>query len=168
MNCALCEERLSDYLENTLRPDERQAVDLHLRSCPGCEALMRNMVDIMEWGRAFPEFQPPPWLATRILAKTPRRERETWLDTLVGMGRWLIEPRTAMALFTATLVLSWMGNTLGIVPVATTVARDPAAIYYGAGNLLNRAYDEAVRRYYRTPLVIQIQSQIDRLTESSS
>jgi len=167
MTCAYCEEQMSDYLENALGAAERGAVEVHLQACNACNELLAGMTEVLEWGRTFPVYEPPAWLAARILANTPRVARETWVDTFVSIGRWIIEPRTAMAIFTATLVLGWMGSLAGISPNWGTVVRDPAAIYYGAQALVNRAYDEAVRAYYRSPLVTEIQSRIEELREIS-
>jgi hypothetical protein len=168
MNCAHCEEQMSDYLENALAANQRGAVELHLQSCHSCTELLAGMTEVLAWAKTFPVYEAPPWLPTRIIANTPRIERESWLDTITSAGRWIIEPRTAMGLFTATLVLSWLGGLAGISPAnLTTVVRDPAAIYYGAQGLINRAYDEAVRSYYRSGVVTQIQTRIEQLREIS-
>jgi anti-sigma factor RsiW len=167
MNCLGCEEKLSDYLENALHAGERRAVDLHLQVCGDCRRLLAGMSEIIQWGRDFPVHSAPAWLATRILANTPRVERETWLDTLAALGRWILEPRTALSVFTATVVIGWMGNVAGISPRWSAVVEDPAAIYYDAGAFLNRAYDRAVRTYHNAPLVTEIQSRIEQLRETS-
>ena len=167
MNCIHCEERLSDYLENSLRPAEHSAVGLHLQSCAACSELLAGMTEVLSWGRTFPVYEAPAWLPMRIIANTPRIARESWLDTLASVWKWMFEPRTAMAVFTATLVLGWLGNLAGISPDWTDVVRNPAAIYYGAQGAMNRAYDGAVRRYYRSPLVTEIQNRIEQLREIS-
>ena len=167
MDCLQCEERMSDYLENALGVAERGSVELHLGSCNACSELLAGMTEVLVWGKTYPIYETPSWLTTRILAQTPRVTRETWVDTLVAVGRWIIEPRTAMAVFTATLVLGWLGNIAGISPNWAEVVRDPAGIYYGAETLVNRTYAQAVRTYYRSPLVTQIQSRIEQLREIS-
>jgi hypothetical protein len=151
---------MSDFLENALNADERGVIELHLRSCNACSELLDGMTQVVAWGKSFPSYTAPAWLANRILANTPRIERETWLDTLAAMWKMLTEPRTAMAIFTAVMVIGWMGNLLNISFNPVTVMRNPAVIYYGAGDLVNRAYDQAIRSYYRSPLVIRIQTQI--------
>ena len=108
MSCSYCEERISDYLENALSAAERAVVESHLRSCNACSELVVGIKEVVEWGPTFPVYEPPAWLAARILVNTPHVARETWLDTLVSIGRWFVEPRIAMAIFTATLVLGWM------------------------------------------------------------
>ena len=170
MNCMHCEERMSDYLENTLGVADRAAVDQHLRSCAACGELLACMTEVLAWGKAFPVYEAPAWLAPRaiaIAANTPRVVRENWLDTIASIGKWIIEPRTAMAVFTATLVLSWMGSLAGISPDWAKVVRNPAAIYYGAQGAANHAYDEAVRKVYRSPLVSEIETRIEQLREIS-
>ena len=94
MTCTYCEERMSDYLENALGAADREAMELHLRSCNACNELLAGMTDVLKWGRTFPVYEPPVWLASRILANTPRLARETWVDTLVSIGRWIIERQT--------------------------------------------------------------------------
>ena len=161
MNCTLCEERLSDYLDNTLASSERQTLEMHLRGCGPCAELLSGMRDVVAWGASFPAYQPPPWLATRIIANTPHVVRETWLDTLAAVGRWFIEPRTAIGLLTAVLMIGWIGSR---APVSAAewgaLVRNPSAIYY-------QVYDEAIRTFYRTPLVTEIRAQLERLREIS-
>ena len=103
----------------------------------------------------------------RIIANTPRLARESWTDILTAAWKWIIDPRAAMGVFTAVLVLGWLGNLAGISPDWGAVVRDPSAIYYGAQGAMNRAYDEAIRAYYRSPLVTQIQSRIEQFREIS-
>ena len=167
MTCTHCEERLSDYLENALSAADRAAVELHFQSCAACSDLLAGMTRVLAWGKGFPVHEAPAWLATRIIANTPRVARESWADTIGSVWKWIVEPRTAMAVFTATLVLGWLGSIAGISPNWTTVVRNPTSIYYGAQGAMNHAYDEAVRRYYRSPLVTEIQTRIEQLREIS-
>ena len=167
VTCAGCEERMSDYLESTLSAGERSAVGSHLRACSACGELLAGMSEVLTWGKTFPVHEAPAWLPMRIIANTPRTARESWLDTIASVAKWIIEPRTAMAFFTAALVLGWMGNLAGISPNWAAVVRNPTAIYYGAQGAMNRAYDEAIRRYYRSPLLTEIQTRIDQLREIS-
>jgi anti-sigma factor RsiW len=167
MNCQHCEERMSDYLEGALSANERDALDLHLQSCSGCSELLAGMREVLAWGRRFPVHEPPSWLPARIVANTPRRARESWTDTVGALWKWIVDPRAAMGLFTATLVLGWLGSLAGVSPQWTTVVRNPAAIYYEAQGAVSRAYDEAVRRYYRSQLVNELKTRIEQLREIS-
>jgi predicted anti-sigma-YlaC factor YlaD len=166
-NCTRCEEMMSDYLEGLLSPTDRHAFDLHLESCSACSELLAGMGHVLEWGKTFTVYEAPAWLPSRIIANTPRVERERWIDTIAAVGKWVLNPRAAMGVFTATLVLSWMSSLAGFSPDWTTVVRNPAAIYYEAQGAVNRAYDEAVRRYYRSPLLTEIKTRIEQLREIS-
>jgi hypothetical protein len=92
---------------------------------------------------------------------------ESWIDTIAAAWRWVADPRAAVGVFTATLVLGWLGSLAGISPSMTTVVRNPTAIYYEAQGAMNRAYDEAIRTYYRSPLVNEIKTRIEQLREIS-
>jgi anti-sigma factor RsiW len=168
MTCAHCEELLSDYLEGVLDASARERIGLHLRSCPECALVAAGMREVIGVGKHLTDYAPPQWLAARILAATPRVVRETWRDTLASLARWIAEPRVALMILTASLVLGWMGSLAGVSPSGVGRAvQDPTILYYEAGTRLNRAYGNAVRTYYSMPLVTQIQSQIDRIRESS-
>ena len=167
MNCTYCQILMSDYLENALSAADRAAAELHLQSCAACSELLAGMTEVLAWGKTFPVHEAPAWLAPRIVANTPRLVRESWIDTIASIWKWVVEPRTAMAVFTATLVLGWMGSLAGISPDWSSVVRNPAVIYYGAQGAANRAYDEAVRKVYRSPLVSEIQTRIEQLREIS-
>jgi hypothetical protein len=156
MTCEQCEERMSDYIENTLAVSERESVAVHLRSCAACTSLLASMNDVVSWASSFPSYEAPSWLPTRILANTPVIARERWVDTIASIGRWLIEPRTAMAIFTSVVVFGWLGSIAGISPDWGTVIRDPRATYH-----------QVVRAAFRSPLVTEIQSQIEQLREIS-
>jgi anti-sigma factor RsiW len=167
VSCAFCEERMSDYLEGTLSQQDRRSLDFHLETCSPCSALLSGMRDVLEWGKSFPVHQSPAWLPTRIVANTPRVARERWIDTIAVAWKWIFDPRAAMGVFTATLVFAWLANLAGISPNWAAVVRNPTAIYYETQGAVNRAYDEAIRTYYRSPLVIGIKTRIEQLREIS-
>jgi hypothetical protein len=148
---------MSDYLEQALAVEERRIVDAHFESCTACRELLTGIAEVMQWGKSFPVQTAPPWLSTRIVANTPRVVRVTFRDLVLSGWRALSEPRFALGVFTATLVLGWMGSTAGI---SMDVVRNPTAIYHNVEGWMNRAYGDAVRNYYRSPLVNEIQCQI--------
>ena len=118
--------------------------------------LLAAMTEITRELKFFPIHAAPPWLPVRILSNTPVIARERWSDTLGAIGRWIVEPRTAIGIFTATLVIGWLGSVAGLSPNWGEIARDPSTVYY-----------QAVRAYYRSPLAARIQSQIEQFMEMS-
>ena len=153
--CAECEEKLSEYLEGTLRADERMAVLLHLKSCKSCDELRAGIAQMVEVVREFPVYAPPAWLATRIVANTPPA-RSSLRGRLATLWQSLGEPRTALAIFTAAIVMGWIGG--------GTVRE---AVYNRAEGVVSCAYDRAIRSYYRSPVVIEIHSKLNELLETS-
>jgi hypothetical protein len=151
---------MSDYLENTLDASSRSLVESHLNSCSACTELLASMSEVLDWSAHFQVFEAPAWLPARIIANTPARVvQETWLDTLAAVGRWLIEPRTAMGLLTTILMIGMMIGRLG-TPDVGSIVRDPMSVCYNA-------YDEVVRTFYHAPVVTEIQTEIAELREIS-
>ena len=165
MNCEYCEERISDYLEHALSASERAELDLHFQSCAACSALLADVRKLIE--HTFPAHAAPEWLVQRIVANTPYVVRETWGDTLRTAWRWLTEPRTAMAVFTATLVLAWLGGEAGISRQTIEDLRSPSVGVDEAQGLLSGAYNAAIRAYYQSSVVATIQCRIEQLRERS-
>jgi predicted anti-sigma-YlaC factor YlaD len=171
MNCAKCEDLLSEYLENALDALDRASVESHLQSCSACAELLAGVRGVIQWGKEFSAPQPSPWLSSRILASTPQVIRITWRDWVFGTWKKISEPRFALALLTSTLVLGWMGNMVGISAPDIATLRHPSAIYYRIEGWANRVYGDAVRSYYSSPLVnaiqCQIHSRIEQFRENS-
>src|SRR5216684_8865643 len=159
MNCTQCEERMSDYLEDTLSASDRNLIELHIESCSACEELLAGMRELLVWTKSFPVYDAPAWLPVRIVANTPRIARESWIETLRLAWKWITEPRTAMAVFTATMVLGWLGSLAGISPDWAAIVRNPTAIYYQGQAAVSCAYNGAVRAYYQSPLAAEIEAQ---------
>jgi predicted anti-sigma-YlaC factor YlaD len=155
-NCTECEERMSDYLERTLENNVRLAVDAHLRSCGNCSELFAGIASVVEAGKSFPVHDPPLWMASRIVANTSAPERKTFRDAMAALWRSLGEPRTALAIFTATVVIGW---------VSGGTVRE--AIFNKAESVMSCTYDRAIRSYYRSPVIIEIHSRFDQLMENS-
>jgi anti-sigma factor RsiW len=155
LHCTQCEEKLSDYIERSLSEAERGDVDLHLRSCPSCNELVSGMMHVIAAGRDFPMYAPPEWLASRIVANTPPA-RPTLRGRLDTLWQSLGEPRTALAIFTAAIVIGWIGG--------RTVRE---AVFNRAESAVSCAYDHAIRSYYRSPVIIELHAKIDQLMENS-
>ncbi len=155
LNCADCEEKLSDYIELSLGEVERTAVEVHLHSCRSCEELVSGMMQVIAAGRDFPVYSAPAWLATRIIANTPPA-LPSFRGRLTSFWQSLGEPRTALAIFTAAIVMGWLGG--------GTVRE---AVFNRAEGVVSCAYDHAIRSYYRSPVVIEIHSRLDQLMENS-
>ena len=102
--CAAIESKLIAYLDGRARPDERHAVESHLKTCDGCRARVEGFNAVWNALDDLPEISPSPAfdasLRARIAAEpAPRR-----------FWDWLPSPRLAFAV-TALAVLSiWLGS----------------------------------------------------------
>ena len=133
-------ERLSEYLDDELSPEERAALEGHLRGCVACGAVLADLKRIVVRARGLedrlPEHDLWPGIAARIGAssgETPvidlarARARRRWsfslpqlaaaavaLMTLSGATVWLLHPAPPAAVATG--------------PAATVPAPAPAAV----------------------------------------
>jgi len=111
-------DRLSDYLDGELPPDERAALEAHLRQCVACGAVLADLKRIVARARGLEERLPErdlwPGIAKRIgvgsgeapavdLAAARARRRVSFslpqlvaasvaLMTLSGAAAWLLHP----------------------------------------------------------------------------
>jgi anti-sigma factor RsiW len=166
MNCAQWERSISDYIEDGLGEPDRAALETHLASCAPCRELEESLREILAWGAGFPVHEAPSWLAARIVARTPAVVRERWRDTFLGAWLWLAQPRGAMTVFTAVLVLGWTLDVTG--QDLSRVVRDPASAYYAAEGIAYRAWDEAVRTFYGSAIITEIYCRIEQWREIAS
>ena len=150
MNCLQCEECLSEYVENTLGADTRRELDAHLHTCQSCRELLGVFTQLIDTGKTLPTYEPPPWLAARIVANSAAAQRRSLREICASVWRSLGEPRTALAIFTAAVVLGWMGG---------SSVRE--AIFDRAEGAISCAYDRAIRGYYHSPVIMEIHSKIE-------
>ena len=126
-------ERLSEYLDDELTPDERAAVEGHLRHCVTCGAALADLKRIVVRARSL-EDRPPardlwPAIAARIGASPATADR----PDVVAIGaarrrRWSFSLPELAAAGIALMALSG-GAAWLLHPVTSTVvvARAPAA-----------------------------------------
>ena len=76
-NCTLTEERLSDFLEGTLLPEEAAAFSAHSAGCANCTKLVAQVSELVSRMQQAPPVEAPPLLAGKILEATlgPRKQR---------------------------------------------------------------------------------------------
>jgi anti-sigma factor RsiW len=75
MTCERPQELFTAYLEGTLDPALRRAVEDHLAACPACEALMVTLRKVEETLADWPELEPSPALLARLNAIPTTRKK---------------------------------------------------------------------------------------------
>ena len=105
MNCAEFEISLADYVDDTLGPAERTAIDQHASSCRRCQELLADVLGAVSVLSRAGEVTPPPELITRIAYAAPigrirePLERQGFLSRLTSRFlQPLLQPRLAMSM----------------------------------------------------------------------
>jgi hypothetical protein len=147
-------ERLSEYLDGDLRPDEREILALHLRECSECAATLADLRRIAGRARALTDRDPAadlwPGIAARIGVTTPsagtpvvpltRRTGRRWSFTLPELVAAGI---TLMVLSGGAVLMARPGAApLAVAPAPTP----PAAVVSMTASQRSRrgGYDDAV------------------------
>jgi anti-sigma factor RsiW len=123
-------DRLSEYLDDELPPDERAALETHLRGCVACGAVLADLKRIVVRARgledALPERDLWPGIAVRIGASTGEapvvglaraRARRRWAFSLPQLAA------AAIALMTVSGGTVWLMRPAASMPVASRPAR---------------------------------------------
>ena len=99
MNHSRAHDLLSAYLEHDLGDAERAELDTHLAACATCVddlAILRGTIDLL---RRLPDPEPPPFLATRVMARIAAGESRSplWRRWLEQLGAPLVAAPLALA-----------------------------------------------------------------------
>jgi len=114
-NCAFTEERLSDFLDQTLTAEEREACAAHAASCASCSELLARVGELTSRMHALEELPEPNFLARRIIHSTQsaqRARREFW-----GWSGWLgliWQPRFAIGFATVAATVMILAHAAGV------------------------------------------------------
>ncbi len=71
MTCAEFEILLCGYVDGTLRPEEKTALEEHLSGCAACTQLADDVTGVTAFFERVPQPEPPAELMTRILHHAP-------------------------------------------------------------------------------------------------
>jgi len=75
---------LPAYCSGDLSPSEQAQVRDHLASCPACRGEVAELETVLRLLRTTPQVEPPPWLATRVMARVREQgsPQSSWLRRL--------------------------------------------------------------------------------------
>jgi hypothetical protein len=155
MNCDKMENRLHDYVDGVLAPQERQEVERHLEVCADCRAEMQFLQALRQQVASLPQnLEPPRNLWPEIAARIEPQKRlwEVWLAELrtrkngaashfknffwgdaVSIGKWLAwGMRGAMAVAVLVLLVGGIWLLIKTQQTSWGVARLAGAPQIGA------------------------------------
>jgi hypothetical protein len=76
MECGNVRERLSEYIDNMLSPEDRVRIEEHLKSCAGCSAQLSDLKRTTHHINAMRDVEPPAWMTQKIMAKVREEGRK--------------------------------------------------------------------------------------------
>ena len=140
-------DRLSEYIDEELTPDERAQLEAHLESCAECALTLEELRGVVEHARALPARPPADDLWPRIEPRVLGDPRSTVVPFQVrAMRRFSFTLPQLVAAGLALMVMSgggvWVlqhgGRATSLPPV---VAADPSVV---PAALSDPRYDEAI------------------------
>ncbi|MBP1608543.1 MAG: hypothetical protein H6Q04_778 [Acidobacteria bacterium] len=152
MNCAGCEEKLSEYLEQALPEPEGRDIDRHLEDCAKCSALLEEMKSMLAVSRNFPDEELDDRLLEKILLRTSGqpRKRHFWEELRHFSPGTLLTPRFASGAVLATLFLVLLANL--VFPRTSTMAAvlSPQQIFRQLDIGVQQIYGKGLQAYDAT------------------
>ncbi len=178
MNCADIEILLADYVDGTLRGQEKSAVEEHLASCAECAELARDAAGAVSFMERAATVEAPPELVTRILFELtdgPSRSevKPSWAKRLFGglFGKWLepvLQPRFTMGLAMTILSFAMLGRLSGIeVRQLKPSDLDPVKVWAAAEDRVSRTWERTMKYYENLRVVFEIRTKLQEWTEQA-
>jgi Putative zinc-finger len=164
-NCTRTEERLSDFLDGTLTPEESAAISAHAASCADCTRLIAQVRGVVNMMQQAPPLELPAQLERKILDATlgpqkPEAESQGWLGWLSVL--W--QPRFAMGIVTvaASFVIVFHAAT------APGSNLNPVNLLRGANRQAHLTYARGAKMVNNLRVVYEIESRMSPPPESLS
>jgi hypothetical protein len=166
-NCALTEERLSDFLDGALVPEEATAFSAHSAGCANCTKLVAQVSELVSRMQQAPPMEAPPLLAGKILEATLGSRKQESVSP--GWFRWLPviwQPRFAMGIVTvaASFVIVFHAASSS----ASRTSLNPLHLVRDANRQVHLAYARGAKFVNDLRVVYEIQSRLSSQPESMS
>jgi anti-sigma factor RsiW len=170
MNCSDLETLLCDYVDGTLEPGRKAAVERHLAQCPACAEMAGDSAAAVAFMERAAEVEPPPELVNRILfdladkrERTPERRRGV-LAALKHLLGPVLQPRFAMGMAMTILSFSMLARFAGINVRQLSVADlDPVKVWQAVDERVYRGYKRVAKFYEGLRFVYEIRSRLAEL-----
>jgi hypothetical protein len=170
MNCADIDGLLCDYVDGTLRSEQKAAVEEHLASCAPCAELAKDCAGAVAFMERAAAVEPPAELLTRILFDIPqgahhRAPRSLWSRLKAKWIEPVLQPRFAMGMAMTILSFAMLGRFAGrYAGIEMRQIRpsdlNPAAIWTAIEDRALRAWERGVKYYENLRLVYEIQTRL--------
>ncbi|MBZ5674683.1 MAG: zf-HC2 domain-containing protein [Acidobacteriia bacterium] len=169
MNCADVEILLADYVDGTLRSEEKSALEAHLAGCAACSELARDSAGAVAFMERAAVVQAPPELVTRILFEVtagpshavvkPSIVRRLFGRLFGGVFESVLQPRFAMGMAMTVLSFAMIGRFTHVRQL-TPADLDPVKVWTAAEDRVVRWYNRGVKYYDSLKVVYEIQTRL--------
>jgi anti-sigma factor RsiW len=86
MRCRKTEKLLSKAVDGRLSPNESQALETHIESCPKCRLLAEEYQGMLNTLRSAPFPEAPPYFLQRLIPRLDRSPSPAWLPIGKQLG----------------------------------------------------------------------------------
>ncbi|MBN1893841.1 zf-HC2 domain-containing protein [bacterium] len=107
MKCKDIKYRLSAFMDGRAGPDEAAEIESHLRICPDCGAVRREMRQVTDLLGLLPDAAPEPFFTTRLAA---RLAQDHAADRHPRVRRFLVPLYMVSALVVGFIIGSFSGS----------------------------------------------------------
>jgi len=106
MKCKQVRKRISQYMDEELVLDEKEAFASHIRDCAACREVLEETREVRTMFADAGRYSAPYGFSTRVLANLEEQD-QTWFRRIPGFGPYIL--RTAEVAFALAVI------TIGIV-----------------------------------------------------
>jgi anti-sigma factor RsiW len=174
ISCADFEILLADYVDGTLRGEQKSAVESHLAECGECAELAGDAAAAVAFMERAAVVEAPPELVTRILFEitvgpSHAAVKPSWVRRI--FGKWLepvLQPKFAMGMAMTVLSFAMLGRFSGIeVRQLKPSDLDPVKVWTAAEDRAQRTWERTVKYYENLRVVFEIQTQLKEWTDQA-
>jgi anti-sigma factor RsiW len=169
-NCEQIENRLSDYLEGALTPEEAALFVNHSSTCAQCRELVASVRGLIGAMHALEPVAAPMNLVPAILDNTlgPRTASAGW-KAWFGWMRFVWQPRFAYGVVTVLITVGVVSQALGIQWSMPTVADlNPVSLYRSADRKAHLFYAKGSKFVGDLRVVYEIKSRLEPSEQDST
>jgi Putative zinc-finger len=169
-NCTTTEERLTDFLDGVLTPEEAAAFSAHTAGCSACAGMISQVGALVNQMQRIEPLEAPVHLTAKILDATlgPRTQTpgwRKWFDWIPVL--W--QPRFGMGV--ATVAASFAIVFHAFAPVGRSITLtdlNPMTIVRTANRQAHLTYAHGVKRFNDLRVVYEIESRLGSQPEPVS
>ncbi len=173
MNCAEFEIVLADYLDGTLPPEARAAVEQHASVCAGCRELLNDVAGAVSFLKSADPVMPPSELITRIAYQAPIGRTRQPFERQGLFSRWatkwlqpVLQPRLVMGMAMTVLSFAMLERCTGVrVQHIQAADLSPVRIWGGVEDKAVRLKDRGVKYYENLRWVYEIETRLKSLQD---